>query len=293
MRAVWNNIWIGAWVLAAICGALCAQAQQQEPASQLVREVAYNELHDHAQHGFWRYWVEKRMPQGTRLEQQVETADGTLTRLVLSNGLPLDERTEQEEQARLNRLMKSPQEQASQRQAYAEDERRVAAVLALVPNAFVYEYEVDENGCHRVRFRPNPAYAGRSIDQRVVHAMSGELWVDARMKRVVRLDGHLEENVDFGFGMLGRLYKGGWFRLQRTRVSAAEWKTEKLEVHFNGRAVLFKTIARETSELRGGFSAVPAGMNLAQGMQILRQTEARTQTLEKGRVAPAAFMHRR
>ena len=34
-------------------------------------------------------------------------------------------------------------------------------------------------------------------------------------------------------------------------------------------------------------------MNLAQGMQILRQTEARTQTLEKGRVAPAAFMHRR
>src|ERR1035437_6481954 len=125
-----------------------------------------------------------------------------------------------------------------------------------MPNAFAYEYEVDENGCHRLRFRPNPGYAGRSIDQRVIHAMSGELWVDARMKRLVRLDGHLDENVDFGFGMLGRLYKGGWFRLQRTQVSAAEWKTDKLEVHFNGRAVLFKTIARETSELRGGFSAV-------------------------------------
>jgi hypothetical protein len=123
--------------------------------------------------------------------------------------------------------------------------------------------------------------------------MSGELWVDARMKRLVRLDGHLDENVDFGFGMLGRLYKGGWFRLQRTCVSENEWKTEKLEVHFNGRAVLFKTIARETSELRGGFSAVPAGINLAQGMQILRQTEARTQTLEEGRVAPTAFMRRR
>ena len=74
------------------------------------------------------------------------------------------------------------------------------------------------------------------------------------------------DNVDFGLGLLGRLDKGGWFRMERVRVSATEWKTQRLEVHLSGRALMLKTIARETSELRRGFVAVPAGMTLSQGM---------------------------
>jgi hypothetical protein len=99
--------------------------------------------------------------------------------------------------------------------------------------------------------------------------MSGDLWIDARMKHLVRLDGQLQNNVDFGYGILGRLYKGGWFKLQRVQVSATDWKTERLEVHMNGRAMLLKTIARETSEVRGDFSPVPAAMNLEQGIDML------------------------
>jgi hypothetical protein len=90
--------------------------------------------------------------------------------------------------------------------------------------------------------------------------------------------------VDFGFGILGRLYNGGWFRLQRTRVSSTDWKTERLEVHMSGRAMLFKTIARETSEHRGGFVAVPAGMNLAQGVRLLDHAPA------EGALASAASL---
>jgi hypothetical protein len=101
--------------------------------------------------------------------------------------------------------------------------------------------------------------------------MSGELRIDARFKRLVRLDGHLDENVDFGFGLLGRLYKGGWFRLERTQVSATDWKTERMEVHMIGRALVFKSIARETSEVRGGFVPVPARMSFAEGMMLLDQ----------------------
>jgi hypothetical protein len=41
-----------------------------------------------------------------------------------------------------------------------------------------------------------------------------------------------------------------------------------------GRAMLFKTIARETSEVRGGFVAVPGGLNVAQGVALLNVTDA-------------------
>jgi hypothetical protein len=141
-----------------------------------------------------------------------------------------------------------------------------------------------ENDCYRLHFRPNPEYSAHSIEARIFHAMNGELWVDSRYKRMARLDGHIAENVDFGYGILGRLYKGGWFQLQRTRVSATDWKTENLEVHMSGRAMLFKTIARETSERRGGFLPVPAGLNLAQGVSLLDQAQP-----DSALLAPARY----
>ncbi|MGA3008933.1 MAG: hypothetical protein ABSD72_01600 [Terracidiphilus sp.] len=267
-----------------LSSASAQQSQPSMPAGQLVREVVYNELHDHERHGYWRYWVERRVQKETRLEEQVETTDGPITLLEQSDGRPLDAARRLAEQDRLNHLLNSPQEQARYRQEHAEDEERIGRIVALLPDAFLYEYDGEENGCYRLRFRPNPEYPAHSIEARIFHSMNGELWVSARCKRLARLDGHLEENVDFGYGILGRLYKGGWFRLQRAQVSATDWKTERLEVHMSGRAMLFKTIAHETSEHRGGFASVPAGMSLAQGFSLLNQAP-----LSSARLSPVSF----
>ena len=271
-------------ILVAAQGACCAQPQQLIPAGQLVREVVYNELHNHDQHGYWRYWIERHTRKGTRLENQIETAEGPVTRLEQSDGRPLDAAARLAEQNRLNHLLNSPQEQARHREGYAEDEKRIGRVVALLPDAFLFQYAGEENGCYRLRFRPNPDYPALSIEARIFHAMSGELWVSIRYKRLALLDGHVDENVDFGFGILGRLYKGGWFQLERTQVSPTDWKTERLEVHMTGRALLFKTIAREASEVRGGFAAVPGDLSLAEGMALLEHAEA-TNLLAK----PAAY----
>jgi hypothetical protein len=274
-------LWITMGILGLAQGASCAYAQpaslgqpQALPAGQLVREVIYNEQHDHQRHGAWQYWIERRSAAGTRLEEQVETADGPINRLTRSNGQPLSAEAQEQEQARLERLLTSPSEQARHLRQYDEDEERIGRILALLPDAFLYEYDGEESGCARLKFHPNPDYPAQSIEARIFHAMSGTVWVDERSKRLARLEGHVQENVDFGFGILGRLYKGGWFRLVRVQVSATDWKTESLEVHMNIRALLVKTFARETSEVRGGFAAVPAGMTLEQGLALLnRQTD--------------------
>jgi hypothetical protein len=264
-------------ILVATQGVLSARCQPAMHAGQLVREVVYNELNDHERHGYWRYWVERRSQAGSGVEEQVETADGPIARLALSNGRPLTPEAQQQENDRLQYLLDSPDEQARHLKQYDEDEERIGRILALLPDAFVYEYDGEENGCYRLRFHPNPDYAAHSIEARIFHAMSGTLWVDARAKRLARLEGRVDENVDFGFGILGRLYKGGWFRLVRTQVSATDWKTESLEVHVNIRALLVKTFARETSEMRGGFMPVPAGMHLAQGMALLNQSQVQSE----------------
>jgi hypothetical protein len=263
-------------------GVCRAQLEPPMPAEQLVREVVYNELHDHDQHGYWRYWVERHKQNETRLEDQVETADGPVTRLDQSNGVPLTAAGRLAEQGRLNRLLSSPAAQARHRQEFADDEKRIGHIVALLPDAFHYEYAGEEKGCYHLRFHPKPGYSAHSVEARIFHAMSGELWIDSRYKRLARFDGRVDENVNFGFGLLGRLYKGGWFRLQRTRVSATDWKTERLEVHMSGRAMLFKTIARECSEVRGGFVPVPAAMSLAQGASLLDLAHA-----DSAHIAPA------
>src|SRR5579863_8814939 len=83
-------------------------AATPEAATTLVREVVYNELHDHDAHGFWRYWVERQSSKGTRVEEQVETSDGPITRALMTNGHPLDEQGKRTEEARLRALLNSP-----------------------------------------------------------------------------------------------------------------------------------------------------------------------------------------
>ena len=272
---------------------LISSGSNSEDPVRLVSEVVYNELHDHDTHGYWKYWIEHHSGKGSRIDAQVETPDGPVTRAQFSNGQPLSADAREEEDRRMDHLLSSTAEQAKHRKEYTEDEHRIGRILALLPDAFLYEPSQEqlmpEGPCYHLRFHPNPAYPAHSIESRVFHAMYGDLWISVKSKRLVRLDGKLQENVDFGYGILGRLYKDGWFRLERTHVNsgsssgAGDWKTQRLEVHMIGRAMLFKTIAHETSEVRGGFTPVPPGLSLQQAASLIRQP------LSSATVLPTAF----
>lgn len=71
----------------------------------------------------------------------------------------------------------------------------------------------------------------------------------------------------------------------RTPVTASDWKTEQFELHMSGRALMFKTLARNTSETRGGFCPVPPRMTMAQGLEFLENPEALREAMAQ--VAPA------
>jgi hypothetical protein len=258
----------------AMASSSLAQSTPPEDPATLVHETVYNELHDHQRHGYFRYWIERRTAGNTRLEEQVETKDGPITRVLLSNGSPLDQRARQDEDARVRDLLSSPSRQASLREAYLQDERRIGRILALLPDAFLYQDAGMDNGNRHLRYTPNPSYTAHTIEARFLHTLSGDLWIDARMKRLRRLEGRMDENLDIGFGLVGRVNKGGSFLLVRTQVSPTDWKTGQLQMHISGKLLMFKTLARETNETRGGFESVPAGLSLAQGLSVLDEALA-------------------
>lgn len=290
MRAVWMVI--GLMAATGVCaGQGAAAGPAAEDPGKLVREVVYNELHDHAQHGYFRYWIQRNSRTGTSLTEQIETVDGPVERRVENNGKPLEGREAQEEEGRLEALRNSAAQQTKQREAYEQDEQRIGKILALLPDAFVYRDAGVQDGVRHLHFTPNPSYSARGVEARVFHSMSGDLWIDLRNKRMQRLEGRLDENVEFGFGLLGRVDKGSWFRMVRTPVSPTEWKTEEFELHVSARALMLKTLARNTSEQRGGFAAVSAHTSLAQGLAFLE--DAAAVRVAAARVAPAGLSVKR
>jgi hypothetical protein len=261
---------VGALLLCAL-PALQAQSPAQS-AHDLVKDVVYNELQERRQISLWQYHVEKRVASQTTVEQEVETGSGPVYRVLARQGKPLDLAGQKKETERLNNLLRNPTEQARMKQDHDAEEQRLERLIGAMPEAFVYSYDGVENGNLRLSFQPNPAYNPQTYEARVYHALSGQIWIQPQYKRLVKLDAHIVNEIDFGFGLLGRIEKGGSFQIEREQVSNARWKTSLLDVHLSGRIVFLKSINRDQHEQRSNFQPVPSDLDMQGAVAILDAT---------------------
>jgi len=84
------------------------------------------------------------------------------------------------------------------------------------------------------------------------------------------------DRVDFGYGLLGHIEKGGTFEIRRQPVSENHWRTSRIDVHVAGRVIFFKTINKDQSEARSDFKPVPAETTLQEASKLLSQPEQST-----------------
>ena len=222
-----------------------------------------------------RYRLRKSSPHFTSTKEIFETKDGAVARLVLVNDRPLSPEEEQKEQARLNQLLSDPSRQRHRKQAQDEDANRALKVLRVLPEAFIYEYAGSEIGpsgkVERFDFAPNPHFNPPDLEAQVLTAMKGQLWIDASQERVTRLEGHLQEDVDFGWGILGRLNRGGWILLEQAEVGNHQWRIVHFKMNMSGR-VVFKNKVFDTAEDQSQFAPVATGLSYQQAIHELRQT---------------------
>jgi hypothetical protein len=157
-------------------------------------------------------------------------------------------------------------------QEHLKDEARMRRAIELLPRAFLFEYTGPSEGVQvRLSFRPNPAFTPASYEARILHALGGTLVVNQRLKRLIEIDGHLIERVDFGYGLLGHVEKGGTFEIRREQVSETHWKTNLVEVHIQGKVLLFKNVTKDQRESRSDFRPVPQDISLAEAKVLLDQ----------------------
>lgn len=256
--------------------AFAVDAPMQQSAHDLMKDVIYNELKDRQHESFWQYHIQKRLGSSTFTAIQVETKDGPLSRILTRDGKPLTADQKRIEDERVARLVNNPAELVRLKQIHDQDEERLMRLMKLMNGAFLYEYEGTDAGFTRLKFKPNPAFAPPTYEARIFHALGGTIWVDPSQKRLARLQGVILDRVDFGYGFLGHVEKGGTFEIRRRPVSLNHWRTSRIDVHVMGRVIFFKSVNKDQSETRTDFKLVPSETTLQEASKLLSQSEAAT-----------------
>lgn len=224
-----------------------------------------------------RYVLHKSSPRLTTTKDLVETRDGVVARLVAVNDQPLTQEQESREQERLSGLAADPGKQKHRKQSEDDDTARALKVLRALPEAFVYQYAGPgpDGKVQRFTFKPNPRFSPPNLETQVLTSMSGELWIDPVQARVVRLYGTVTQDVDFGWGILGRLYKGGWIVIDQADVGGGNWRIVKFQMSMSARVVI-RTRNFVTTEIESQFAPVPPSLGYRDAIAMLRGSAAET-----------------
>jgi len=251
----------------------------------LVGRALDNELRAAQDRGHpMQYRLRRSSPRLTSTKQIVETKDGAVARLLTINDTTLSSADRQKDDARLDGLLADPSRQHKRKQSEQDDTGRALKVLRALPKAFLYQYAGTENHgattLERYTFTPNPKFSSADLELLVLTAMSGTLTIDSTHERVVRLEGHLQQDVDIGWGILGRLNKGGWIVVEQADIGGGVWRIVRFQMAMNGR-VFFKTRSFDTTEEESQFAPVPLEMTYQQAIQMLRSSG--TESATRGR----------
>jgi len=247
----------------------------------LVKRALANEvrLARDAQHPM-RFRLRKSSPALTSTKEIYETKDGAIAHLIAINDSPLSASDEQKEQARLADLLSDPSEQRRRKQEEEKDAARAMKLVRLLPDAFLYHYtgtgKAAGGEVEKFAFTPNPKFDPPDLETDAMTKMTGEIWIDIAQERVARLEGHLQEDVDFAWGILGRLNKGGWVVLEQEDVGDHQWRIVHFKMAVSGR-VVFKTKVFDTNIDESQFAPLPVGLSYQKAIQMM-QTETAEQS---------------
>ncbi len=267
----------------------------QDP-NQYVREIIKHEL-DAAEydHTLWRHRFHREDEKNNYDRDVIETKEGQLARTLLLNGQPLTAEQHAQDEERMKKLVEDPAERAKREKRAKSDGDKAMQMFKAIPDAFIFRYaslkadDPKHNGPEDslvcLDFSPNPHYAPPNIELKVFRSLSGKMWIDRASGRLARIDGQLFEDVSFGWGILGRLNKGGTFAVVQKDVGGNHWDIVAIDVSMTGKAVLFKTINKKQKERFTDFRRMPDNLTFSQAYQMLEQGADAVSTASQSVVA--------
>ena len=214
----------------------------------------------------------------------IETHDAMAGILVAIDDKPLNAQQREEEDARVDRFAKDPEELRKRQRQEREETERVERIMKALPVAFLYEYDGTEPGAlgmgkaghllTRLKFRPNPAFEPPTKVEQVLTGMAGYMLVDTNEDRIAKIDGRLQSEVSFGWEFSVIWIREGIFWCSRRTPGMDIGKFRAWTWDLPGKILIFKSININQTEVMSDFHSVPSNLTFAQGLELLRKHEA-------------------
>jgi hypothetical protein len=257
--------------LALLAGAAlttAAQSSQPEALQALHTAVAAELQANRTDKSIWMYRDADKSSTKDAVYEAVETRQGTLKRMIELNGKPLTGSAEQAETERIRNYVHDPAQQQRARKNAAHDDAQAAELLQMLPEAFIWTIASQDSEFITLSYRPNPNFNPPDMQSRVMGVMTGEMIIARDGNRIRTLRGKLSTDVLIGWGILGKLDKGGTFDVERRMIVPGHWQITETDVHIGGHALLFKNIGQQEDESKTDWRPSKAE-TLEQAAQIL------------------------
>ena len=224
---------------------------------------------------FVRYRMQRRDDRGSSLKDVVETRQGFISRTIERNGSPLNGEQQQAEAQRLQSMLSSPDDMARHHRREQADLNRTLIMVQQMPTAMIWSVAPGLSNADTVvlDFKANPVYHPPTRETAILKCLAGRLWIDAQTQRMIRIEGRLVQNVDYGWGFFARLNSGGTVTLEQHPVEIPggrpHWETFHFEMNVSGLALMVKHLSFNVVEDLSHFEPVPGSPDYSDGIRML------------------------
>jgi hypothetical protein len=257
-------------------GAVPAQSFDVARSSDVARQIVDTMLThegDPAEHRLKYMYLSEERSERTGghvwTERVVETAMGKVRLLLAEDGKPLSAERQAAERTMLADIAAHPDAFRRREQAMKNDEEHAEQMLALLHKAFLFDEPRAEGSDLRIGFRPDPGYQPKTMEEKVLHAMSGAVLVDERTKQLHRIEGKIPADVSLGYGLLGTIHAGSSFSTEHEMEQDGEWKNALVNTAIEGKAMLFKEIGRNEHVVHSEFKRMSDSISVADAVALL------------------------
>jgi hypothetical protein len=216
---------------------------------------------------------------GDQVRDVVESKDGTVARLILRDGKPLSDEQDKGERERLNDILASPSMYAKHVKSSESDKKIADALVPLMPDAMLYSYTPGQPQSGRnggaleivLDYKPNPKFVPPSTESQALSGLEGRIWIDAKTRYVVRMEGTITHGVNFGWGLLAHIYPGGKVVMNQTNAGGNRWIFTDFSMQLSVRALMVKTLNIRSSAKASAYQTL-GPMSYRDAIHLLLET---------------------
>jgi hypothetical protein len=223
-----------------------------------------------------RYVARKVDRKGDITREVIESAQGNVARLIERNGKPITATEDAAERSRLNDILTSPNDFLKHQQREGAGRDYATQLIKLLPQAGIYIYTPGQpqppdatSPQVVIDFSPNPAFHPPSMVAELLTGLKGRAWIDARTGTMTRIEGDVLRPVNFGWGIVARVYPGGHVEFAQTLVDGKRWTYSHLDVNVTVREMMFHVVNEKTKWSGWNFQLLPSPLSYQDAVHAL------------------------